>query len=56
MLIYGLLNKDPDIFSEEDPLVVLNSKSDFCMAKNGKDTNHTSHIARRVHFVRHGEK
>ena len=25
------------------------------MAKNGKDTNHTSHIARRVNFVRNGE-
>ena len=26
------------------------------MAKNGKDTKHTSHIARRVHFLRNGEK
>ena len=26
------------------------------MANNGKDTNHTSHISRRVHFVRNGEK
>ena len=25
------------------------------MAKNGKDTKHTSHIARIVHFVRNGE-
>ena len=25
------------------------------MAKNGKDTNHTRHIAWRVHFVRNGE-
>ena len=26
------------------------------MAKNGKDTKHTSHISRIVHFVRNGEK
>ena len=25
------------------------------MAKNGKDTKHTRHIARRIHFVRTGE-
>ena len=26
------------------------------MAKNGKDTKHTRHIARRIHFVRNGEE
>ena len=26
------------------------------MAKNCKDTKHTIHIARRIHFVRNGEK
>ena len=26
------------------------------MDKNGKDTKHTRHIARRMHFVRNGEK
>ena len=26
------------------------------MAKNGKDTKHTRNIARRMHFVRNGEK
>ena len=26
------------------------------MAENGKDTKHTRHIARIVHFVRNGEK
>ena len=25
------------------------------MANNGKDTKHTRHIARRMHFVRNGE-
>ena len=42
--------------SKEAPLIVLNSKSDMCMAKNGKDTKHTRHIASRMHFVRNGEK
>ena len=56
MLIHEFLNKDPDIVPEEDPLIVLDSKSDMCMAKNGKDTKHTRHIARIMHFVRNGEK
>ena len=28
----------------------------MCLAKNGKDTKHTRHIARRIRFVRNGEK
>ena len=36
--------------------MVLESKSAICMAKNGKDTKHTRHIARRMHFVRNVEK
>ena len=56
MLIHKLLNKDPDIVPEEAPLMVLDSKSTMCMAKNGKDTKHTIPIARRMHFVRNGEK
>ena len=48
------LNKDPDIVPEEDPLIVLYSKSDLCMANNGKDTKHTRHIARIMHLVRNG--
>ena len=29
----------------------------MCMAKNGRDTKHTTrHIARIMHFVRNGEK
>ena len=27
----------------------------FCMDNNGKNTNHTNHISRRVHFVRNSE-
>ena len=55
MLIHELLNKDPDIVLEEAPLIVLDSKSSMCMDNNGKDTKHTRHIARRIHFVRNGE-
>ena len=56
MLICEFLNKDPDIVPDEAPLIVLDSKSANCMAKNGKDIKHTRHIARRMHFVRNGEK
>ena len=56
MIIYELLNKDPDIFPEESPMIVLYSKSYMCMANHGKDTKHTRHIARRMHLVRNGEK
>ena len=41
MLIHELLNEDPNMVTKEDPLIVLDSKSDMCMAKNGKDTKHT---------------
>ena len=56
MLIHEFLNKDPDIIPEEAPLIVLDSKSVMCMAKDGKDTKHTIHIVRRMHFARNGEK
>ena len=51
-----MLNKDPDIVIEEAPLIVLDRKSAMCMANNGKDTKNTRHIARRMNFVRNGEK
>ena len=56
MLVHELLNEDPDTVPKEAPLIVLNSKSAMFMANNGKDTKHTRHIARRMHFVRNGEK
>ena len=56
MLIHEFLNTDPDTVPEEAPLIVLDSKSSMCMANNGKDTKHNRHIARRMHFVRNGEK
>ena len=56
MLIHELLNKDRGIDPEEYPLIVLDGKYAMCMAKNGKDTKHTRHIAGIMHFVRNGEK
>ena len=56
MVIHKLLNKDPYIVPYESPLIILDRKYDFCMAKNGKDTKHTRHIYRRVHFVSNGKK
>ena len=56
MLINEFLNKDTYIVTYEAPLILLDSRSDMCMAKNDKDTKHTRHIARRMHFVRNGGK
>ena len=56
MLVHEFLNEDPDMVPKEAPLIVLNSKSAMCMAKNGKDTKNTRDIARIMHFVRNGEK
>ena len=50
MLFPELLNEDPDMVPKEAPLIVLDSKSAMCMAKNGKDTKHTRHIARRMNL------
>ena len=55
-LIHEFLNKDLDKVSEESLLIVLDNKSAMCMAKNGKNTKHTRHIARRMHFVTNREK
>ena len=56
VLINKLFNKDPYIFLEEDPMIVLDIKSDMCMDNTGNDTKHTRHIARRISFVRNVEK
>ena len=37
-------------------MIVLDSKYSICMAKNGKDTKHTRHIASRMNFISNGEK
>ena len=56
MLVRELLNEDPDMVPKENTLIVLDSKYDMCMDNNGKDTKHTGHLARIMHFVRNGEK
>ena len=45
VLIHELLNKDPDIFPEEAPIIILDRSFAVCMANNGKDTNHIRHIS-----------
>ena len=55
VLIDELLNKDPNKFLEEAPLIILDIKSAVFMDKNGKDTKDTRHIYRRVHLVRNSE-
>ena len=49
-------NKDPDIVLDEAHIIILDSRYSVCSDNNGKDTNHTSHISRRVNFVQNGEK
>ena len=56
MLINIFLNKDQDIFPKENLLIILDSKSAVCMAKNCKYIKHTRHIARIMIFLRNGEK
>ena len=56
MLVHELLNEDPNMVTKEAPLIVLDSKSAMCMAKNGRYTKHTRNIARRMHFVGNVEK
>ena len=56
MLINEFLNKDPNIVPEEAPPIILDSNSAVYMATNGKDTKHTSHIARIMHYLSNGEK
>ena len=33
----------------------MGSKAALCMADNGNNIKHTSHISRRLHFLRNGE-
>ena len=56
MLTHEFLKKVPDIVLEETPLIIFDSISAVFMENNGKDNNHTRHISRWVHYVRHGEK
>ena len=51
-----MLNNDTYKVPQEAPLIVLDSNSAICMAKNGKDTKQTRYIASRTNFVRNGER
>ena len=55
MLINEFLNKDPEIFPEEATIIILDSKCNVCMSKNGRDTKQRRQISRRVHLVRNSE-
>ena len=55
ILIHELFTKDPDIVPEEPPLIILDIKSDVCMARRSKYTKHTKYISRRLNFVTTGE-
>ena len=50
------LNKDPDVVSEQAPLIILDVKSDICMYNIGNYTKHTRHISIKMHFLRNGEE
>ena len=56
MLMNELLRMDPYIVPQEAPLIILDSKSAVCMAKNGKGTKHNRHIARRINILRNCDK
>ena len=51
-----MLSNNPDKVPEEDPLIVLDSKSAVSLTYNGKDIKYTRRIARRMHFVRNRKK
>ena len=56
ILIHEFLNKDPDIFSGESPLIILDSNSSVCTDNYGKDTKKIRNITIILHFVSNGEK
>ena len=56
MINIELLNNDLDVVPEQAPLIILDIKSDICMAMNGKDNKHTRYISIRKHCVRNVEE
>ena len=56
MLNNELLNNDPDVVPEQAFLIILDSKSAICMAKNCKYIKHTINIAIKMNFVGNGEE
>ena len=47
-------NKNPDVVTKQEPIIILDCKSDLCMANYVKETKQTRHTSRRMHFVRNG--
>ena len=47
-----LMKKDPNVVPKQSLLIILDIKSDVCMANNGNDTKHTINISRRMHSVK----
>ena len=56
MLVHELSNEDPDMVPKESPLIVLDSKSAMCMAKNGKDIKHTKTHCKENSFCKECRK
>ena len=56
MLNNELLKKHPDVVPKQEPIIILDIKSDVCMSKNGRDTKHTRHISRIMHIVRNDKE
>ena len=50
------MNKDPEVVTEQAPLIILYGKSDLCMSNNGKDTRHTRKFSNRMHFVKNSKE
>ena len=48
------MNKDPDLFPEEDPPTILDSKYAVFMARNDMDNNNTRNISIIIHFLSNG--
>ena len=55
MLVNELNGVNPDEYGEATKILVDNTSAK-AMAQNDKDTKHTRHIARRVHYVRNGQQ
>ena len=56
MIENKLMNNYPYVVLEHSPIIILDSKSDVCMAKNGKGTKQTRHISRKKNLVRKVEE
>ena len=56
MVTNELTGTEPDEFGNPPVLILLDSESAIAMSRNQRDSKHTRHIERRVHYVRQGQK